>query len=213
MPTNAGWNAADAVRLQRAALLSNDEFADRLRVSSRTVARWHSTPELTPRSAVQRLLDDLLNAAPPPVQARFDATTAHEPDHTPGSLRVAIAIVCRQDDVLLVRRRTDTVSNSWQFPAGVVKPEASPEAVAVRETLGETGIDCAVRQQLGARQHPATGVYCVYLLCDYLAGEPDNRDPVENESVRWVPRHSVQQFIEPDKIFPPVRAILNRSAA
>lgn len=213
MPTDEGWNAAEAVRLQRAALLSNDEFAARLQVSSRTVARWHGTPELYPRPALQRLLDDMLNAANPHVQARFDASTPNDLNLTPGSLRVAIAIVRRQDDVLLVRRRTDQVSNSWQFPAGVVKPEVSPEAVAVRETLGETGIDCAVRKQIGARQHPVTGVFCVYLLCDYLAGEPDNRDPVENESVRWVPREMVRQFIDPDKIFPPVRAILDRSAA
>lgn len=213
MPTVTRWTAADAVRLQQAALLSNDEFADQLQVSARTVARWHAFPELVPRSAIQRDLDALLEGAAQPIRDRFTASATPAIMMPPGSLRVAIALVQRNDDVLLVRRRTDAAASSWQFPAGVVKPEASPEAVAVRETLAETGIDCAVRDTIGSRQHPITGVYCVYLLCDYLAGEPENRDPIENDSVRWVPRQSVKQFIDPATIYPPIRDILDRSAA
>lgn len=126
-------------------------------------------------------------------------------------MHAALAVVLNDDHVLLVRRRSDD-SSQWQFPAGVVKPESSPEAVAVRETLAETGIDCAVQGHIGSRTHPKTGVFCVYLLCDYLAGEPENRDPVENDSVRWAPRETIGKFIPVDNIFQPVRELLQESA-
>ena len=73
-----------------------------------------------------------------------------------------------------MRRSDDTESITWQFPAGVVKPGARPDVVAVRETLAETGVRCTVQCELGNRIHPVTGVLCDYLLCDYLAGEATN---------------------------------------
>ncbi|WP_246561159.1 NUDIX hydrolase [Kitasatospora kifunensis] len=97
---------------------------------------------------------------------------------------------------------------TWQFPAGVVKPGARPETATVRETLDETAVHCAVRQSLGSRLHPVTGVLCEYFLCEYLAGEATNGDAVENVDVMWVPRNSVTRFIDADRIFPPVLAAL-----
>jgi 8-oxo-dGTP diphosphatase len=95
----------------------------------------------------------------------------------------------------------------------VVKPEGSAHDVAVNETLAETGIDCAVRRRVGSRIHPKTGVYCVYLLCDYLAGDPVNRDPVENVSVRWVPINDLPQFIPDDLIYPPALQAIKEAAS
>jgi ADP-ribose pyrophosphatase YjhB (NUDIX family) len=54
------------------------------------------------------------------------------------SLRVAIAIVTWDTRVLLVARRGEP-GQIWQFPAGMVKPGAQADAVAVAETLAETG--------------------------------------------------------------------------
>jgi 8-oxo-dGTP diphosphatase len=89
--------------------------------------------------------------------------------------------VVTDTDVLIVRRRDpDPSCITWQFPAGIVKPGMSAGAVAVRETLAETGIHCAVRSALGGRVHPLSGVDCEYFLCEYLAGEVENRDVMEN---------------------------------
>ncbi|MBA3529219.1 MAG: NUDIX hydrolase [Propionibacteriaceae bacterium] len=114
-----------------------------------------------------------------------------------------MTIVVRQAHVLLVQRR-DGEMLSWQFPAGVVKPEKSAARVAVQETKTETGVDIAVSGKIGARVHPVTGVYCVYFLCDYLAGEAANQDIVENASVTWAPVQALPRFIPPSNIFPPV---------
>jgi 8-oxo-dGTP diphosphatase len=98
------------------------------------------------------------------------------------ALVVAIAVV-------IVRRRDpDPSCITWQFPAGIVKPGTSAGAVAVRETLAETGIHCAIRAGLGSRVHPLSGVDYEYFLCEYLAGEVKNRDGLENADALWVPK-------------------------
>jgi 8-oxo-dGTP diphosphatase len=128
------------------------------------------------------------------------------------SLTVAIAIVVTRQDVLLVcRRDTEPSGITWQFPAGIVKPGASSAMVAVRETLAETGVHCSVRQSLGSRIHPLSGLNCEYFLCDYLTGEARNCDPSENVSVVWAPRADVARFISVDNIFPPVMRVLEET--
>jgi 8-oxo-dGTP diphosphatase len=119
--------------------------------------------------------------------------------------------VLRGDDVLLVCRRGEG-DLRWQFPAGMVKPGASPETIAVQETHGETGVHCTVREHLGQRIHPVTGVVAAYHLCDYLAGDASNRDELENVDVAWVPRSALTRFIPQDQIFPPILSALEAIA-
>ncbi len=126
-------------------------------------------------------------------------------------LTVAIAIVRKDAEVLLVCRRDDA-DGSWQFPAGVVKPGAEPAVVAVRETLAETGVHCSVRGHIGRRLHPATQVMCEYFACDYLAGMVENLDPVENAAVTWTECAKVSRFIPIATIYPPVLKLLQEPA-
>lgn len=41
---------------------------------------------------------------------------------------------------------------------------------------------------------------CDYLLCEYLGGEAENADNVENVSVAWVERSKLTRFIPADRI-------------
>ena len=124
-------------------------------------------------------------------------------------LVVAIAVVLTDSDVLMVRRReSDPSGIAWQFPAGIVKPGESADSVAVRETLTETGVHCAVRSPLGSRVHPVSGVECDYFLCDYLAGSVENRDVLENVDALWVPKHDVTRLVPADRIFEPIMRTL-----
>ena len=204
------WTGERAGFLQAALRLSNDDFAERLGIATRTVAAWHSRPDIVPRPEVQQILDAALDRASAGERTRFSLllnAQAGGADHngpaTPQSLYVAIAVVQRDDAVLLVHRR-DGDRLSWQFPAGIVKPKASPEAVAVHETLAETGVHSAVRSPIGSRLHPVTDVYCVYFHCDYLTGEAENRDVVENTNVAWVPVADLMKFIPEESIYPPI---------
>jgi len=128
----------------------------------------------------------------------------------PEVLTVAIAVVTDRRRVLLVCRRHEAGNVSWQFPAGVVKPEMDAAATAVRETFEETGVHCAVRGRLGTRLHPITRVLCEYFLCAYLSGTVENRDVVENMSVMWVERPALTDYVPASRMFPPVLEALTR---
>jgi 8-oxo-dGTP diphosphatase len=198
------WTGRAACALQAALRMTNEAFAERLGISVRTVATWHADPEIVPRSEMQQILDTTYERAGEAVQRRFgllyrSASGVAEVQ----ALRVAIAVVLRGAEVLLVCRRGDGQLR-WQFPAGVVKPGGGPEAVAVAETHAETGVHCAVRRHLGNRLHPVTGVQCAYYLADYLAGEATNLDQLENMDVAWVPLTVLSRFIPPDTIYPPI---------
>lgn len=205
------WTGRAACLLQEAMRLTNEAFAERLGISPRTITRWHSAPEMVHRNEVQQILDLAYERADESVQRRFGLLLRPPAVQAQAqALRVAIAVVLRADDVLLVCRRGDGELR-WQFPAGMVKPGVAPEMVAVQETHGETGVHCIVREQLGERVHPVTGVVAVYHLCDFLAGEASNLDPLENVDVTWVSRSALTRFIPPSQIFPPILSALEAS--
>lgn len=207
------WTGRTACALQAALRLTNEAFASRLGVAVRTVANWHERPDMTPRTEMQQALDTVFEQAPKAVRDLVTAkassipaqrATTGEP-HSGYTLTVAIAVVVNDGRVLLVQRRgEDGGGISWQFPAGMVKPGVAPELVAVRETLAETGVHCRVVRSLGSRLHPITDVYCDYLLCDYLTGDAQNVDQIENVSVVWAPTGSLTRFIPAAHIFVPV---------
>jgi 8-oxo-dGTP diphosphatase len=206
------WTGKTACLLQEAMRMTNEDFAERLGISARTITRWHSAPAMIHRTEVQQILDIAYEEAKPEVKQRFALLMRPpEPRMEAQALRVAIAIVLRADDVLLVCRRGDGELR-WQFPAGMVKPGATPETVAVQETHGETGVHCTVREHLGDRIHPVTGVVADYFVCDFLAGEVSNRDPLENVDAAWVPRAALTRFIPQDQIFPPILSALEAAA-
>jgi 8-oxo-dGTP diphosphatase len=207
------WTGKHACALQAALRLTHDDMAELLKIGRRTVASWHERPEMVLRADIQRALDRTYERASEAEQIRFarqiKADESHEVQPTQGAaataLTVAVAVVIAEEDVLIVCRRDEDPSGiTWQFPAGVVKPGASSRTVAVRETLAETGVHCAIRRDLGSRVHPLSKVYCEYFLCEYLGGTVENRDTSENVSAIFVPRRNLTRFIPADRIYGPV---------
>lgn len=127
-------------------------------------------------------------------------------------LKVAVGITTLHTDVLVVRRKEPHGSLDWQFPAGIVKPGESPWKVVELETIAETGISVSMREQLGTRVHPVTGVEMHYFACRYLSGSPKNLDANENRDCRWYPIVSLSDLIPVDQIFSRVLEYLNRCA-
>ncbi|GHC39750.1 hypothetical protein GCM10010348_78860 [Streptomyces anthocyanicus] len=198
------WTGRSACLLQQAMRMTNEAFAEHLGISERTISRWHASPDMVHRTEVQQILDIAHREAKDDVRHRFALLLRPPaPRIEAQALRVAIAVVVRGDDILLVCRRGDGELR-WQFPAGMVKPGADPSTVAVQETHGETGVHCTIREQLGERVHPVTGVVASYYLADHLAGDASNRDPLENVDVTWVPRTTLTRFIPADQIYPPI---------
>lgn len=209
MDSASPWTGRRACALQSALRLSNEGFASHLGVAPRTIAGWHKKPDLVPRSEIQQALDTALEQASDAVKGRFvqvvDESGSGARLGEAQVLRVAVAVVVNGAKVLIVcRRGEDGGGITWQFPAGVVKPGMLSETVAVRETLAETNVHCVVIRVLGSRLHPITKVICDYLLCDYLAGDAENVDIVENVSVTWTDRRALTKFIPAGWIYPPI---------
>lgn len=208
------WTGRHASALQHALRMTHEEFADLLGVARRTVATWHERPNAVLRSEMQRALDTTYERATEPIKIRFvrqlsaDDSSDIEATKEGGveALTVAIAVVVASAaDVLIVcRRDADPSGITWQFPAGVVKPGATASTVAIRETLAETGIHCAISRALGSRLHPLSKVQCEYFLCDYLTGDVENRDASENVSAIWASRNELTRFIPASRIYPPI---------
>lgn len=209
------WTGRAATAFRDSLRTTNLRFARQLGVSERTVSSWVARPDTVPRADAREALDELFTSASPAVRARYEQIVGGEkPVSNVQALRIAVAVVLRDDQVLLVRRRDDASGIVWGFPSGVVKPSAQAEEVAVRETLAETGVHCCVVERIGSRLHPITGVMCEYFYCSYLAGEAANLDTEENSAVLLVPMNDVPKFIDPQAIYAPVLALLedNRDA-
>jgi hypothetical protein len=85
-----------ACLLQEAMRLTNEAFAERLGISTRTITRWHASPEMTHRTEVQQILDIAYEEAGEAVQRRFALLLRPpEPRMEAQALRVAIAVVLR----------------------------------------------------------------------------------------------------------------------
>lgn len=212
MDTVEAWTGRTACALQTALRMSHDRYAKHLGVAPRTVAAWHEHPTTVPQSETQQILDTAYERASTAVRSRFAILSRPTPGPVQAqALRVAIAVVVKGERVLLVCRRGDNLLR-WQFPAGMVKPGAVAQDVAVQETVTETGVHCSVRHHLGERLHPATAVMADYYLCDYLAGEAINADVVENSAAAWVSIRDLPKFIPADTIYPPILAALEAAA-
>jgi 8-oxo-dGTP pyrophosphatase MutT (NUDIX family)/DNA-binding XRE family transcriptional regulator len=205
------WTGKHAIALQAALRMSQDEMAALIGVAKRTIASWSERPDIVIRPELQRALDTAYERADEPAKLRFARQLKAEDDAevaATGSaiaLTVAIAVVVNDAEVLLVcRRDADPSGITWQFPAGIVKPGATPATVAIRETLAETGVHCTVRAELGRRVHPLSGVNAQYFLCDYLAGAVENRDVIENTSALWAPKRDLPRFIPRQRVYEPV---------
>jgi 8-oxo-dGTP diphosphatase len=136
--------------------------------------------------------------------------TSRTPEAELQALRVAIAVVVNAGDVLIVCRRGDDANGiSWQFPAGIVKPNARSTVVAVRETFAETAVHCVVLEEFGSRVHPVTGALCDYVLCEYLTGDARNVDVIENVGVAWVGKSELFRFIPEQQIYRPILDLLH----
>lgn len=129
-----------------------------------------------------------------------------------GKPPVASAVIVRDGQLLLARRRQQEGTVLWSMPGGKVKPGESAAQAAVREALEETSLTVEARDVLGERVHPATGRRMIYVACDVIAGEARVGDPEEHDAMEWVPISGIPQYV-PAGLFEPVQKHLDRIAA
>jgi len=116
---------------------------------------------------------------------------------------VAIAIVRRQDKVLICRRRAgDRLGGYWEFPGGKREHDETPLQTLQRELREELGIEVAPRCQLPSVEYdyPDLRVRLLPFLCDHCSGEPV---PIGCEQAIWIEVSELRDYQ-----FPPANAML-----
>lgn len=102
---------------------------------------------------------------------------------------IAVAIVCRDDQLLVGTRQPEQELHGYsEFPGGKVEPGESPERAAVRECLEETGIEVAVQRLLLQCDHdyPHAALRLSFFHATAVGPSRDPRPPF-----RWVDRQSL----------------------
>ncbi|MEU0393839.1 NUDIX hydrolase [Streptomyces sp. NPDC006208] len=123
---------------------------------------------------------------------------------------ISAAIIVSDGRVLMVRRRISEGELMWQFPAGGIEQDETPEQAAVRETLEETGLEVKAVRLLGQRVHPKTGREMSYTACEPVAGEAHVADADELDAVAWVSHGEIGDYV-PYGLFDAVQAHLDET--
>jgi 8-oxo-dGTP diphosphatase len=97
---------------------------------------------------------------------------------------------------------------SWQFPAGKIESDETPEEAAARETQEETGLLVTAQSVLGQRVHPMTGREIHYIACRPVGGETVIASPDEVAGVVWAAHDEIPQYV-PYGLFEPVQDYLD----
>ena len=126
--------------------------------------------------------------------------------------KVALGIVLREGDVLVVKKIAEDGALDWRFPGGVVESSESEAEAAVREVAEETGVQCSPVRKLGERIHPDTGQGIAYWLCRYEQGVAALEEPEKFSDVAWMhPEDVIHMFGE--QLFGPVKSYLHHEAS
>jgi 8-oxo-dGTP diphosphatase len=122
--------------------------------------------------------------------------------------KIAVAVVQKNNEILLVRRRRKEGNLQWQFPSGEIESAESNEQACMREVFEETNVTCRTVKKFGERIHPDSHVEIHYWLCDYVSGEAIVKDDDELDQVQWCNPSTVGKLIT-SSLFQPIADYLD----
>ncbi len=110
----------------------------------------------------------------------------------PPATPIAVAVICRGEEVLIGPRPDDAVlAGYWEFPGGKIRADESPQDAAVREAREETGLEVRLVRSLGRVVHSYD--YDSVELHFFAAESLDpNAEP--NPPFRWVHRRELAKL-------------------
>lgn len=120
-------------------------------------------------------------------------------------------ILCRNNKVLLGKRRGAHGAGTWALPGGHLDPGETIAACAIREVMEETALSVTSIKHAGF-----TDDYFVQESRHYItlfvesaqeefSGEPENCEPDRCEAWHWFDWHDL-----PQPLFPPLKSLLEQ---
>lgn len=112
---------------------------------------------------------------------------------------VCVGTVVLQDNrALLVRQaRGHDLAGRWSIPWGIVDPDETPEAAALRETSEEAAIKADIDGLLGIQNLPRQGWVAIIFLCHHLSGIPAPDGGVETDRAAYFSLEELSALKEP----------------
>lgn len=143
------WTGWHANALRQALRMTNEEFAEHLNVSVRTVVYWRTQPEWVPRQGMQQILDVALQRAPELAQAQFRRLLAERdgiepraaaiasPSGDPASLTEWLTITSTSDEEIdRIDRAVATLAEAHPLtPAAVLLTDARQLQTKIQRVL------------------------------------------------------------------------------
>jgi 8-oxo-dGTP diphosphatase len=128
----------------------------------------------------------------------------------------AAAVVAHEGHLLMIQRGGDgewssNGAGTWALPGGWIElDDADVESTAVREVREETGVwvepHAAAGHTFGRWPDKEKAIVTVFVVCQYVHGEPQVREPDKCPAVEWVPLAEVadRPLFEPLAMWWPV---------
>ena len=101
--------------------------------------------------------------------------------------KVVLALIVKDGQFLLIRRKLPIFKVEWAFPGGIAKKNETEEEAVVREAKEEVGLDVKVVKKLFERKHPNTLVQVAYFHCIPTSKKrPEIGEKYEISEIEWV---------------------------
>jgi 8-oxo-dGTP diphosphatase len=106
----------------------------------------------------------------------------------PHVFQSAVAVIIKNNSVLLVKRAREPYKNTWMFPAGFLDFGEHPEETVIREVKEETGLTAKRLQFIDIIQSvddPRAPGHLIFFYRVEASGELANSDTDENLEIKW----------------------------
>lgn len=114
-------------------------------------------------------------------------------------MKVAVAVICHEDKVLITRRAMQLSHGGfWEFPGGKLEEDESAISALIREVQEEVGLIVQEYHLLGEIKHDYTDKSVHLLVFAVTAFEGDARCNENQMDLRWISRNELQQFPFPE---------------